>query len=811
MRHADIIAKMTLEEKAAVLSGGGQFYSQAVPRVGLEAMHFADGPHGVRKQAGNGDHLGLQASLPATCFPTAAGVANTWNTELGETLGTYLGTEAKSLGINMLLGPGLNIKRSPLCGRNFEYFSEDPYLSGKMAAAYIRGIQSQGVSACPKHYAVNNQETLRQHNDSVLDERTLREIYLTGFEIAVTEGKPLGIMSSYNKVNGVYASECPKLLTDILVKEWGFEGLVVTDWGGSNDRVEAARAGGHLEMPTTAFDSDDEVVRAVRAGKLAEAQVDRLVDAYLHVLAQTKLDATPSYDQAKHHKFAVQVAGESIVLLKNQGDILPLNKSAKVAVIGDFADTPRYQGFGSSVINPTQLDRPLDALAAVGLSVTYCKGFERDGKSNPTLKQEAVRAAKSADVVLMYMGLDEMSEAEGVDRAHMNLHKNQAKLLAEVSNANPNVVVVLCGGAPFEMPWIDQAKAVIHGYLGGQAGATAMAQALVGQINPSGKLAETWASTYDQTPAYNYYPGKERTSEYREGLFVGYRYYDANQTPVRFAFGHGLSYTSFAYSDLTVTGDTLTFTVTNTGTRDGAEVSQVYISHDKSSFFRAPQELKGFAKTMLKAGERKQVSIRLDDKALRYFNITTNQFEIEQGDYTISVGASSRDIKLSATHHVAGTTTINPYADMELPAYTSGNIQQVSDAEFERLLGRPIPPSRWNRSALLGPNDTFSQLFYAKGWVGRLTHKILVSKKNKAEREGKPVLDILFIYNMPFRAIAKNAGVFVSPEMADGVLMIFNGKFWRGLGKLTGGYFRKRKLQRKYTGIIVQFDSTNQK
>ena len=803
MRHADIISQMTLEEKAALLSGEGQFHSKALPRLGLSSMVFADGPHGVRKQAGGGDHLGLNESIPATCYPTSATVANSWDVVLGEKLGQYLGREAKALGVNMLLGPGFNIKRSPLCGRNFEYFSEDPYLSGKMAAAYIRGIQSEGVSACPKHYAVNEQETLRQHSDSVLDERTLREIYLAAFEIAVIEGRPLGIMSSYNKVNGTYASECPKLLTEILVREWGFEGIVVTDWGGSNDRVEAARAGGHLEMPTNNGDSDLEVVRAVKAGKLEEAQVDRLVDAYISVLYATKLpESSKPFDKEEHHNFAAQVAQECIVLLKNEGEILPLAPGTKVAVIGDFADTPRYQGFGSSVINPTSLERPVDCLTAAGLDATYTKGFDRGGRADEGLKTAAVKAAKEAPVVLMYMGLDELSEVEGCDRAHMRLHENQAQVFNAVAAVNPNIIVVLCGGAPFETPWLNACKAVVHGYLGGQAGARAMANALVGKINPSGKLAETWAQTYAHTPAYNYYPGKERTAEYREAIFVGYRYYDAAEADVRFPFGYGLSYTSFAYSDIIVEDDALQFTIKNTGPCAGAEVAQVYISHEQSEIFRAPKELKGFCKTYLKAGEERQIRIALDDMAFRYFNVQTGQYEIEGGSYKILVGASSRDIRLSATKYIKGTNAPNPYAGIALPTYQSGKVQAVGDEEFERLLGRLRPQALWDRTALLEPNDTFAQLFYARGWVGRLVHRVLTKKKRRAEKRGEPVLNILFIYNMPFRALAKNAGGYISPEMAAAILHIFNGHFFRGTGRLIRGFFRKRKTNRAYKRFI---------
>lgn len=810
LHHAELIDKMILEEKVSLLSGGGLFRSAEIKRLGIPAMTFADGPHGVRKQAGSSDHLGLNASLPATCYPTASAIANSWDEELVEELGHYLGKEAASQDVNMLLGPGLNIKRSPLCGRNFEYFSEDPYLSGKIAAALIRGIQNEGISACPKHYAVNSQETLRMHNDSVLDERTLREIYLTAFEIAVKEGNPLGLMTSYNKVNGVYASEHPYLLDDILTEEWGFKGVVVTDWGGSNDRVEAARAGGHLEMPTTGGDSDREVVAAVRAGKLDEARVDKLVDDYLNVLFATKLPDNPlPFDETQHHFFARQAARDSIVLLKNDNALLPLKTGINVAVIGDFADTPRYQGFGSSVVNPTKVENALDFLKDVELNVNYSKGYERFGKPDNGLLAGAVLAAKSADVVLMFIGLDEMSEMEACDRTHMRVNQNQVDVLEAVAEVNQNIVAVFCGGAPFEVPWINKCKAVIHGYLGGQAGASALVETIMGESNPSGKLAETWPLVYDDTPANKYYPGMEKTTEYREGLFVGYRYYDTADVNVRFPFGFGLSYTSFAYSNVVIDGYTIRFNIKNTGEHRGAEVAQIYIVNDDSKVFRAKKELKGFKKVFLMPGEEKEISITLDDKAFRYFNVKTRKHEIEGGRYTIQVCASSRDVRLESTMMVDGTDAPNPYDINLFPSYYAGLIKDVSDVEFERLLGRPIPPQKWDRSVPLDMNDTFAQLVYARSLGGRLVYKVLTNMKNKAERQGKPNLNILFIYNSPFRGLAKNMGGAVNWEMSEAILDVVNGHFFRGVGMLTKAFFRKRKAE-KATAQKLENAGSNQ-
>ena len=795
MQIEAIVSRMTLEEKASLLSGKGTFTAKSVDRLDIPGMFLSDGPHGLRKQAGAADHLGLNASLPATCFPTAATMANSWDPALGEELGTYLGEEAVAQGVSVLLGPGLNMKRSPLCGRNFEYFSEDPYLAGKMAAAYVRGIQSKGVSACPKHFAANSQETLRMHNDSVVDMRTLREIYLTGFEIAVKEGHPMSIMSAYNRINGVYANEDKHLLQDLLVDEWGFDGFVVTDWGGSNDHVEGVRCGSALEMPAAGPATDLEIINAVREGRLEESVVDARVKEYLKVLFATRIpENAPDFDVESHHAFARKAAESTIVLLKNEEDILPLKAGTKVAVLGDFAVTPRYQGAGSSMVNVTKLDTPADCLKASSLDVVgVAPGFDRHGKADEALKAQAVELAGKAQVVLLYMGLDEISESEGLDRAHMKIHDNQVELLKAVAAVNPNVVVVLCGGSPIEMPWLDQCKAMVHGYLGGQAGAGAVVDVLTGAVNPSGKLAETWPMTYEDTPAYHHFPGLECTTEYREGPYIGYRYYATAGVPVRFPFGFGLSYTTFAYSDLTVAQDKVTFTVTNTGARAGAEVAQVYVSLPGGKVFRPVRELKGFTKVFLEPGESKSVTVPLDDKAFRYFNTKTDAFEVESGTYTVEVGPSSVELPLTGTVEVKGTDAVIPWDAATLPHYYSGQVQDMPDGEFEALLGRPIPPAKWDRTKLLTMNDTFSQLFYAKSPVGRLVYSILTSRKKKAEAKGTPDLNILFIYNMPFRGMAKMMGGMMDMAMAESLLEVFNGHFFKGLGHLLGARSRMNK------------------
>ena len=654
MKYRDIISKLSVDEKCHLLSGRDFWSTYSLAAKGIPSIMLSDGPHGIRKQEGAGDQLGLNGSVPATCFPTAATIANSWDPALGEQIGECLGEEAACQGVSVLLGPGLNIKRSPLCGRNFEYFSEDPYLAGKMAAGYIRGIQKNGVSACPKHFAANNTELRRQASDSVVDERTLREIYLTNFEIAVKEGRPRCIMSSYNMINGVYANENEHLLQEILRDQWGFDGFVVSDWGAGNDFVEGVRAGSHLEMPSTGGDSAEYLKKALAEGKISEDLVDRRVDELLDVVFSTH-SAVQAYegktfDVEAHHRMAEKACEESIVLLKNEGRILPLKEGTKVAVIGEFAKTPRYQGAGSSVVNPTKLEATMDVIGSFPFDLAgYAQGYPRVGEGDPALQAEAAALAKKADVVLLYLGLDEISESEGLDRSHMRLPQSQIDLLRAVAGVNPNVVVVMSAGSSVEMPWLDQCRALVHGYLCGQAGASAVLKVLLGQVNPSGKLNETYPVAYGDVPSAPYFPAKERSVEYREGLYVGYRYFETADKPVLFPFGFGLSYTSFEYSNLTVTEKEASFVITNTGDREGAEIAQLYVSAKAPKVYRPALELKGFAKVRLQAGESSRVTIPLDDKAFRYFNTKTDRFEIDGGEYEILIGASCEDIRLRGT------------------------------------------------------------------------------------------------------------------------------------------------------------------
>jgi len=786
----------TLLEKASLLSGASVWESRAVPRLGIRSLNLSDGPHGIRKQLGEGDHLGINGSAPATCFPTAATVANSWDIALAESVGEALGAEAAALDVDVVLGPGLNIKRSPLCGRNFEYFSEDPYLSGKLAAGYVRGIQSQGVSACPKHFAANSQEHRRMASDSVVDERTLREIYLTAFEIVVRESAPKAIMSAYNKVNGAYAHENPHLLQDILRDEWGFDGAVVSDWGGSNDAVAAAQAGGTLEMPSPGLDSARQLVAAVQDGSLAESDLDARVAEVRALVERIDPSLAREVDQHAHHELARRVAESSHVLLKNDDDLLPLAAGTRVAVIGDFAHTPRYQGAGSSLVNPTELSTGLEAIGASELElVQYAQGFRRTGGSDEALAAEAVAAARAADVVLLYLGLDETSESEGNDRAHMELPLNQVELLNRLRQATDRIVVVLSAGSAVEMPWLDDARAVLHGYLGGQAGAEATVNVLTGAVNPSGRLAETYPVRLEDNASHAYYPGELESAEYREGLYVGYRYYSTVDLPVLFPFGYGLSYTTFAYSDVRVDDAGVTFTVENTGERAGAEVAQVYVGRVSHGSHRPARELKGFRKVSLAAGEKATVTVPFDDYTFRTYSVAQGGWRVEAGEYWVGVAASVLDIKGSDTLRVSGE---EPAAarGAELPSYEAGRVADVSDAEFEALLGRELPARETTRGPL-SVNSPLLAMHQAPSPVARLAARTLRSLIARAERKGKPDLNLYFLYNMPFRATAKMTNGAVSMEMVDSIVAMVNGKHMSGLGGVVGGFVRNARAGKR--------------
>ena len=778
MQNTELLLKeLTLEEKCALLSGAETFKTRGMPEHGIPQIWLSDGPHGLRKQAGESDHLGLNPSVPATCFPTASAVANSWDAALGEEIGAALGEEAAAQEVSVVLGPGLNMKRNPLCGRSFEYFSEDPYLAGKLAAGYIRGIQSKGVAACPKHFAVNSQETRRMASDSIVDERTLREIYLTGFEIAVKEGHPRSIMSSYNLVNGTYANENKHLLMEILRGEWGFDGAVITDWGGSNDHALGVKNGSTLEMPAPGGDSVRELLAAVESGKITESDIDARLSELLPLVFDTKaaLDAAPrEFDAAAHHALARRAAEESLVLLKNEGSLLPLAAGTKVAVIGDFAKNPRYQGAGSSMVNSTQVDVLLDKLIDSELNVIgYQQGFDRHGKPDAALQKSACELATQADTVILCMGLDEIAESEGLDRSNLRLAQNQVDLLQAVAAVNPKIVVVLYSGSVVETPWLDNCQALLYAALGGQAGAGAVADALTGKVNPCGKLAETWPLAYADVPSAADFATRRKTVEYREGLYIGYRYFTTAEKAVRFPFGYGMSYTTFAYSDMAADEQGVSLTVTNTGSVAGTEIVQLYVAKKNSELFRPAKELKGFARVTLAPGEKQRITITLDDKAFRFWNVKANRWEIEGGEYELLVGASVEDIRLCEKISVHGTATVHPYEDVDLDCYYKGDVLHVSDADFEKLLGHPIPKGKTK----IDRNLTLGELNHARSPLGWLVWLVLTILLDASYKRGKPDLNILFQYNMPLRALAKMTNGAISMGMVDGIVMELQG-FW---------------------------------
>ncbi len=662
------MTKLSTEAEIPLTGGADSWHTHEVPQDDLSAIMMTDGPHGVRKEVGDTAMMVASQTEPATCFPPAVALASTWNPDLVHEMGVALARECKSLGVSIILGPGMNIKRSPLCGRNFEYFSEDPFLAGELAAALVEGVQSQGVGASVKHFAANNQETDRMRRDSMIDQRTLREIYLRGFSKVVRRARPWTVMCSYNKLNGTYASENHFLLTEVLRQEWGFDGLVMSDWGAVHDRVKALTAGLDLEMP--AHPAHEEAVRqALAAGQIEAGVIDQ---AYQRVAAvvrrcQENLEQDPAPIEVEaHHALARRVAEQCVVLLANDG-VLPLARETKVAVIGEFARTPRYQGAGSSRVNPTKLVGALDAITELlGHEVAFAPGFTTaPGQTLPdTAHDDAVAAARQAEVVLAFLGLGEDQESEGYDRTTMDLPAEQLALLDDILAVNPNVVVVLSNGASVLLPFADRVRAVVEGWLLGQAGGPALADVLYGLVNPSGKIAETIPRRLQDVPSYLDFPGDRSGVRYGEGLFVGYRGYDARETAVAFPFGHGLSYTSFAYSDLGVAvtdqGMTVEATVANTGRRAGREVVQVYLSVPGSSVVRAPRELKGFAGVELAPGESRRVRIEVAREDLTFWSVADQAWLLESGDYLVSVGSSSRDLRLAATVAVTGDEPVRP-------------------------------------------------------------------------------------------------------------------------------------------------------
>ena len=664
-----LISQMTLEEKASLLSGGDFWHTKAVERLGIPATMVSDGPHGLRKQDDKADHLGVNDSIKAVCFPAACATTASFDPELVRKMGEAIGDSCQHERLSVVLGPAINIKRSPLCGRNFEYCSEDPYLAGKMATAYIQGVQSRNVGVSVKHFALNNQEHRRMSSSSDCDERTMREIYFPAFEMAVKEAQPWTVMCSYNRINGTFASENRWLLTDVLRKEWGFQGYVMSDWGAVSNRPAGVHAGLDLEMPASGGINDAKIVEAVRAGTLDEKDVDLCCERILNIVYRYTENAKPEtpWDQEAQHALAADIAAECMVLLKNEKNLLPLAKDEQVAFIGEFAEKPRFQGGGSSHINSFKTTSALEAAKEAGLQVVYARGYSvKEDAATEAQIAEAVAAAKAARVAVVFAGLPDAYESEGYDRKNMDMPACQNQLIEAVAAANPNTVVVLHNGAPVAMPWIDRVAAVLEAYLGGQAVGTATVRVLYGDVNPSGHLAESFPLKLQDNPSYLYFGGDARATEYREGIFVGYRYYDKKDMEVLFPFGYGLSYTTFEYSNLRLNAQeirdtdelTVTVTVKNTGSRAGKAVAQLYVGDVESDAIRPLRELKGFAKVALEPGESRDVTFTLNKRSFASWNEKIHDWHVESGDFTIQVGASSRELPLCACVRVQSTVQV---------------------------------------------------------------------------------------------------------------------------------------------------------
>lgn len=797
----EIVSRMTNEQKALLLIGQDFWHLAGFEEYGLPSVMVCDGPHGLRKQAGSGDNMGLNDSVPAVCYPAACTTACSFDEALLREMGEALGDECQSQNIAVLLGPGANHKRSPLCGRNFEYFSEDPYLSGAMAAAWIGGVQSRGVGASLKHFAANSQETARLINNSVVDERALREIYLKAFETAIKKSRPWTVMTAYNKINGAYCSENRWLMEDVARGEWDFEGAFVTDWGALNDVAESYRNGLELEMPGVSKGTDAIVLDAVDKGSIPQETLDAHAERLVAlILRSAEHKRTVTVDTAAHLRLAQRIAEESAVLLKNDGGILPYTGKGRVAVVGSMAKTPRYQGAGSSKINPVGLDNALDALLALGLSLDYADGYAPEGiLPDESMIREAAAAAAGKDVVFVFAGLPDSYESEGFDRDTLDMPPSHNRLIEAVADVNDNVVVVLqCGGA-VAMPWLPRVKAVLLTYLGGCQGGKAAANLLLGRANPSGKLAETFPLRLSDTPCYHHFANDKYITQYRESIYTGYRYYAAAQKDVLFPFGHGLSYTAFEYSNLALGRNsiredeplTVTFTVRNTGDTAGKEAAQLYVSHKNPSVFKAPKEMKAFAKVLLQPGEEKTVSLTLGRDAFSYYNVKEQGWRVEPGDYEILVGASSRDIRLRATVHIDAAASATPdYHEIAPSYYTlphTGGTLDIPEADFLALLGKPVGKPRTGRPFHLN-TPVFELHATLLGRLFVFFAKRMAVKSMKAS-EGDDVERMVDaqVMDMPVRSLGMTGDF--DKRAIDGMVEIFNGHWIRGLKLL-----RKKQL-----------------
>ena len=796
LKFADLIAQMTLEEKAGLCSGKDMWHTKAIERLGIPSVMVCDGPHGLRKQDDSGVSTNLDQSIDAICFPTASATACSWDKELLYDMGCTIGEEAVAENIAVVLGPGTNIKRSPLCGRNFEYFSEDPYLAGILSAYFINGVQSKNVGTSIKHYCANNQETYRMTINSVVDERTLREIYLLPFEIAVKMSQPRTIMASYNLINDTYATENDFVLNKVLRDEWGFKGLVVSDWGATNQRVKGLVAGHDLEMPSSGGMNDKLIVKAVKDGSLDEAILDRAVDRILDmVMATTTNPKDASYDKEEHYQKAKHIAEESAVLLKNEDGALPL-KAQKILLVGELAIQPRFQGAGSSFINCTKITTVEQSLRDAGIEYEFTSGYDLENdneKKNARLRRNAVELAKKYDTVLVVAGLPGSYEAEGFDRKHINMPESHNSLISELSTVNKNVNVVLTMGSSVTMPWIDGVKSVLCMYLGGQSSGEACVDLLLGKANPCGKLAETFALDLKDHPSTQNFPGARFSVEYREGLYVGYRYFNTVGAPVLFPFGHGLSYTKFEYSNIQASADSLTdkdiFTlcvdVKNIGETDGKEIVQLYVNDVVSTVYTPYQQLKGFEKVSLKAGEKKTVTFSLDKRSFAFYNTEAGDWQVESGEFKIMIGASSRDIKLETTVTVKSgdTAAITPTDPQSW--YMNPSSEQISKEEFVAMSKLNIKEDyRIAKKGEFTADDSFEDMSHTSG-LARFALKIAKPAIRMSMKADKNDPNYLMIYEVmktsPMRALAFSSQGMFNMKMVDGVITIMNGHFFKGV------------------------------
>lgn len=800
MNIKQVLSEMTLEEKASLCSGLDMWHTAEVARLGVPSVMMTDGPHGLRKEKESGEQLILKDSYPSTCFPTASALASTWNRELIGRIGAALGEECLAAGVSVILGPGVNIKRSPLCGRNFEYFSEDPYLSGEMGAAMICGTQNKGVGSSLKHFAANNQEYRRMLIDAVIDARSLREIYLVGFEKAVKQAQPWTVMAAYNKVNGVYCTEHTDLLTKILRDEWGYKGVVISDWGVVDDRLRGLAAGMDLEMPGLSVGNNICIEEAVRTGALDETILNAAVERLLRLADQSEKNFSGDHkvDVEGHHALAKEAAGEGAVLLKNENSLLPLRKGMKVAVVGAFAKHPRYQGSGSSLIHPSRLETLYDEMIAIAGEehIDYAPGYSlTDAGVDESLIAEAVRTAKGAEVVVVCAGLTDMDEVEGVDREHMRLPNSHNRLIEAVAKANPHTVILMSNGSPVEMPWIGKVPAVLEGYLGGQAGAGAHAALLYGETSPSGKLAESFPVRLEDNPSYPQYPGGPLTVEYHESIFVGYRFYDSVGKEVLFPFGHGLSYTTFIYRSLRLSkkkiraedGLSLTFKVKNTGKVHGKETAQVYVRDIKASVFRPEKELKGFAKVDLHPGEEKTITITLDKRAFAFYDTDSKDWVVESGGFEILVGASSRDISLRGKVDVCGNTLASAIFQLAVYAQFPAHAR-ISKADFETLLGKAVS----DNARIQKPYSLNTPIVdMSDSFIGRILEKN-VRKQIAGMADGQThnptqLMMERSALESPLRMLVMFSGGALRRETLEGLLHLANGKVWKGIRALIKG------------------------